>query len=58
MKIAIANFKRYKPQSSGQILAEEIQAGGNTLLSEFHKLIHSILNKKNRLVRGRSVLLY
>jgi hypothetical protein len=30
---------------SGQILAEVIQAGGETLLSAIHKLIHSIWNK-------------
>jgi hypothetical protein len=35
-----------KSSGCGQILAELIQAGGETLLSEIHKLINSIWNKE------------
>jgi len=34
--------KRYKLRGPDQIWAELIQAGGNTLCSEIHKLINSI----------------
>jgi hypothetical protein len=39
-------LKRYKSPGSDQILAELIQAGVEILQSEIHKLINSILNKK------------
>jgi hypothetical protein len=45
LKMAIEKLKRYKP-GSDQILAEVIQAGGNILHSEIHKLISSIWNKE------------
>jgi hypothetical protein len=43
-KIAIAKLKKYKPPGSDQIPAELIEAGGGTLQSEIHKLMHSIWN--------------
>jgi hypothetical protein len=39
--IAIAMLKKYKSPDSVQIPAELIQAGGETLRSEIHKLINS-----------------
>jgi hypothetical protein len=45
-EIAIEKLKRYISQGIDQILAELIQAGSNTLCSEFHKLINSICNKE------------
>jgi hypothetical protein len=42
VEIAIAKLKEYKSSGSVQILAELIQAGGETLLSAIHKLINSI----------------
>jgi hypothetical protein len=44
--IAIAKLKKYKSPGSDQILAELIQAGGETLVSVIHKLINSIWNKE------------
>jgi len=38
----------YKSPGIDQIPAEVIQAGGNTLSSEIHKLINSIWNKEGR----------
>jgi hypothetical protein len=45
VEIPIAKLKRYKSPGSDQILAELIQAGGETLRSEIHKLINTIWNK-------------
>jgi hypothetical protein len=45
LKIAITKLKKYESADSDQILAELIQAGGETLLSVIHKLINSIWNK-------------
>jgi hypothetical protein len=42
VEIAIAKFERYKSPGSDQIPAELIQAGGEILLPEIHKLINSI----------------
>jgi hypothetical protein len=39
-------LKRYKSSCIDQILAELIQAGGNTLCSEIHKLFHCVWNKE------------
>jgi hypothetical protein len=39
-------LKRYKSPGIDQILTELIQAGGNTLRSEIHKLINFIWNKE------------
>jgi hypothetical protein len=44
--IAIAKLKKYKSTGSDQIPAELIQAGGEILLSEIHKLINSVWNKE------------
>jgi hypothetical protein len=37
-------LERYKSPGTDQILTELIQAGGNTLCSEIHKLINSVWN--------------
>jgi hypothetical protein len=42
VETAIATLKQYKSPGSDQILAELIQAGGEILLSEIHKLINSV----------------
>jgi hypothetical protein len=47
VEIDIAKLRKYKLPSSDQILAELIQAGGETLLSDIHKLINSIWNKED-----------
>jgi hypothetical protein len=39
-------LKKYKTAGSDQILAELIQAGSETLLSEVHRLNHSVWNKE------------
>jgi hypothetical protein len=39
VEISNENLRRYKLSGTDQILAELIQAGGNTLCSEMHKLI-------------------
>jgi hypothetical protein len=39
-------LERYTSPDSDQILAEQIQAGGETLVSVIHKLINSIWNKE------------
>jgi hypothetical protein len=38
VEIAIENLKSYKSLDTDQISAEPIQAGGNTLSSEIHKI--------------------
>jgi hypothetical protein len=42
-------LKRYKSPGNDQILAEIIQAGGETSLSEIHKLINSMWDKEELL---------
>jgi hypothetical protein len=42
VEIDIKKLKKYKLPGTDQIPAELIQAGGNTLRSEIHKLINSI----------------
>jgi hypothetical protein len=42
VEITIAEMKKYKSPVIDQILAGLIQAGGETLHSEIHKLIKSI----------------
>jgi hypothetical protein len=42
VEISVANLKRYKSPDSDEIAAELLQAGGETLCSELHKLINSI----------------
>jgi hypothetical protein len=46
VEIAIAKLKMYKLPDSDQILAELIQAEGETIQSEIYKLINPIWNKK------------
>jgi hypothetical protein len=46
VEIAIPKLKKYKSPGSDQIPAELIQAGGELLLSEIHKLINSAWNKE------------
>jgi hypothetical protein len=46
VEITIAKLKKYKSPGSDQIPSELIQAGGEILLSEIHKLINSIWNKE------------
>jgi hypothetical protein len=42
-------MKRYKSLGIDEVLAELIQAGGNTLCSELHKLPTSVWNKEELL---------
>jgi hypothetical protein len=46
VEIAFAKLKKYKSPGIDQIPAELIQAGGEILLSEIHKLINSVWNKE------------
>jgi hypothetical protein len=46
VEIAIAKLRKYKLPGSGQILAELIQALGETIWTEIHKLISSIWSKE------------
>jgi hypothetical protein len=56
--IAIGKLKRYKSLGTGQIPAELIKAGGETLYSEIHERICSIWNKEELHSSGRNLLLY
>jgi hypothetical protein len=49
VKIAIDKLKRCTYPGLDQILAELIQAGGDTLYSEIHNLINSIWNEQESL---------
>jgi hypothetical protein len=46
VEIADANPKRYKSPGIDQIPAELIQAGGEILRAEIHKIINSIFNRE------------
>jgi hypothetical protein len=46
VEIVIAKLKKFKSPVSDQIPAEQIQAGGEMLLSAIHKLVNSIWNKE------------
>jgi hypothetical protein len=46
VEVAIGKLKSYKSLGTDQIPAELIKAGGETLYSEIHRLIHSIWNKE------------
>jgi hypothetical protein len=46
VEIAVAKLKTYGTPGSDQILADLIQAGGETLVSVMHKLIKSVWNKE------------
>jgi hypothetical protein len=41
VEVAIAKLERYKSPGTGQVPAELIQAGGETLWSEVQKLVNS-----------------
>jgi hypothetical protein len=45
-EIAIAKLRKYKSPGSDEILAEQIQAGGEILLPIIHKPINCISNKE------------
>jgi hypothetical protein len=57
VEIAIGKLKRYKSSGTDQILAELNKAGGETLCSKIHKLIHSIWNKEELPQQWKDVLL-
>jgi hypothetical protein len=44
VEITVAKLRSYKSPGTDKILAELIQAGGETLRSEIHKLINSFWN--------------
>jgi hypothetical protein len=46
VETAIAKLKKYKSPGSDQISAKLIQAGGEALQSEIHKLINSVWSKE------------
>jgi hypothetical protein len=46
MLIAVAELKWYKSSGNDQISADLIEAEGGTLLSEVHKLFHSIFKEE------------
>jgi hypothetical protein len=46
-EVAVGKLKRYKSPGIDQISVELIQAGGETLRSEIHKLIKLIWNKED-----------
>jgi hypothetical protein len=47
VEIVIAKLERYKSPGSDKILAELVEAGGETLWSDIYKLINSIRNKED-----------
>jgi hypothetical protein len=51
-------MKSFKSPDTDQISAEMIKAGGETLYSETHRLICSILNKKELPQQWKEFLLY
>jgi hypothetical protein len=53
VEVAIGKLKRYKSPGVDQIPAELIQAGGQTLCSEVHKLIKLIWNKEELPHQGK-----
>jgi hypothetical protein len=57
VETAIKELKRKKLPRTDQILAKQIQVGGNILCSEIHKLTFFIWNK-NCHSSGRNQLLY
>jgi hypothetical protein len=56
--LRLRKMKRYKAPGSDQIPAELIQAGGETLHSEIHKLIMLIWNKEEVPHQWKESLLY
>jgi hypothetical protein len=57
-EVATGMLKRYKSPGVDQIPAELIQAGGEILHSEIHKLTKLIWNKKHCLTSGKGQLWY
>jgi hypothetical protein len=57
LKLLLLIWKRYKSPGSDQIPAELIEAGGDTLWFEIHKLLILFGIRKNYLIIGRSLLL-
>jgi hypothetical protein len=55
-EIAIMKLKKCKSPGSEKFLADTVQAGGQTLQSEIHKLINSIWNKEDCLICRSSLL--
>jgi hypothetical protein len=53
VEVAIGKLKQYKSPGVDQIPAEQIQAGGETLRSEIHKLIKLIWDKGESLHQWR-----
>jgi hypothetical protein len=58
VEIAIAEMKKLKSPGSDNILAELIQAGGETLVSVTTNRLIPFGIRKNCLISGRSLLLY
>jgi hypothetical protein len=58
VEIAIEMLEEYKLSDSGQILAELIQAGGETYSLRFVNSSILFTVRKNCLISGRSLLLY
>jgi hypothetical protein len=56
VEVAIGKPKSYESPGFDQIPAQLIQAGGETLLSEIHKLIKLIWSKEELLHHGKSQL--
>jgi hypothetical protein len=54
VEVAIGKLKSYKSPGVDQVPAELIQAEGETLRSEIHKLIKLIWNKEDYLTSGKS----
>jgi hypothetical protein len=57
-EIDTSMFQKYKSPGSDQIPEELIQAGGEILLSEIHKISNSIWNKEELPDQCRNLLLY
>jgi hypothetical protein len=55
-EVAIGKLKGYKSPGADQIPAELIQAGGETLRSEIHKLIKLIWNKEELLQQCKELI--
>jgi hypothetical protein len=58
VEIAIPKLETYESPGIDQILAEMIQAGGETLRSEIHNSLILFGIRKNCLSSGKSLLLY
>jgi hypothetical protein len=56
-EVAVANFKEYKSSGINQIPGKLIQARGEILNSEIHKLINSVWNKEEISKRWKKSLI-